>query len=447
MRIEKKTYHLPEGFSQFQTIARSFSSSRHPIISISENMERFSGTYSAALPGNLKFILTQDPGLINYVLRENHSNYQKSPLTSVRGRRLFGNGLLFSNGDYWLRQRRMVQPSFHHKKLQGLYEIIVKTIEEFLHSFPESGKVDIYPLMHELAFNIVVRSLFDIELTVSQMSDLNSIFNELQKFYMSDINLPIRRLLYPITREDRVNYRKSAKLRAVIKDIIRERRSDTKEYNDLLDLLLNARYEDNGQPMDEEQIIDEVLILLFAGHETTATTLSWLLYQVASQKIVQEKISMSVQQTDIYDSMKNVYLQAVINESMRLRPAAWITDRIALKDDAFGEIIFPKNTIIMPFFYGVHRNKDYWDNPNDFIPERFIDNQGKIKKHPSFFPFGAGPRMCIGNNFAIAEISMFLHAFFKKYRVLPTEQVPEMKALLTLRPDKVMLGIEKLTLV
>ena len=98
----------------------------------------------------------------------------------------------------------------------------------------------------------------------------------------------------------------------------------------------------------------------------------------------------------------------------------------------------------MPFFYGVHRNKDYWNNPNAFIPERFIDEQGKIKKHPSFFPFGAGPRMCIGNNFAIAEISMFLHAFFEQYRVLPTGQVPEMKALLTLRPDKVILGIEKL---
>ena len=444
MRVEKKTYNLPEGLSQFQTIARSFRSSRHPIISISENMERFSGTYSAALPGNLKFILTQDPGLINYVLRENHSNYQKSPLTSVRGRRLFGNGLLFSNGDYWLRQRRMVQPSFHHKKLQALYEIIVKTIEEFLHSVPETGQVDVYPLMHQLAFNIVVRSLFDIELSVSQMSDLNSVFNELQKFYMSDINLPVRRLLYPITREDRVHYRKSAKLRSVIQGIIRERRSDPKEYNDLLDLLLNARYEDTGQPMNEDQIIDEALILLFAGHETTATTLSWLLYQVASQKTVQDKISVSVQQTDIYDSIKNVYLQAVINESMRLQPAAWITDRIALEDDSFGEVAFPKNTIIMPFFYGVHRNKDYWNNPNAFIPERFIDEQGKIKKHPSFFPFGAGPRMCIGNNFAIAEISMFLHAFFEQFRVLPTGQVPEMKALLTLRPDKVILGIEKL---
>src|SRR5580700_2029652 len=183
MHLEKKTYHLPKGLSQFQTIARSFRSSRHPIHSISENMERFSGTYSAALPGNLKFILTQDPGLINYVLRENHSNYQKSPLTAARGARLFGNGLLFSNGDYWLRQRRMIQPSFHLKKIQGLYEIVVKTTEEFLASFPTGELVDVYPLMHDLAFNIAVRSLFDIELSTGQSQELARIFNELQQFY------------------------------------------------------------------------------------------------------------------------------------------------------------------------------------------------------------------------------------------------------------------------
>ena len=445
MNAKKRTYHLPRGLNKFQTIARSFRSSRHPVQSISENMERFSGTYSAVLPGRMQFILTQDPGFINYVLRENHTNYHKSVLTSAKGGRLFGNGLLFSNGDYWLRQRRMIQPSFHQKKIHALYEIMVKTIDEFLLGFPTGAEVDVYPLMHQLAFNIAVRSLFDIELTETQSTELNRIFNELQKFFMDDINLPIRRLLYPITREDRVNYKKSAQLRAVVQDIIRQRRSDPKEYHDLLDLLLNARYEDTGEAMKEDQVIDEVLILLFAGHETTATTLSWLLYQVSSQKGVLEKIYASIQEKEVYDSIKNDYLQAVINESMRLRPAAWITDRVALSDDQYGEISFPKNTIIVAFFYGLHRHKDFWKEGASFIPERFIDEQGKIKKHPSFFPFGAGPRMCIGNNFAMAEISMFLHSFFMQFQISPTGQVPEMKALLTLRPDKVILGIHKRT--
>ena len=434
---------MPKGFTKFQTIARSFHSARQPIQSISENMERFSGTYSAALPGRMQFILTQDPGLINYVLRENHTNYHKSSLTSAKGGRLFGSGLLFSNGDYWLRQRRLIQPGFHQKKIQGLYEIIVKTIDEFLLGFPLGVEVDVYPLMHQLAFNIAVRSLFDIELSETQSTGLNRIFNELQKFFMDDVNLPIRRLLYPITREDRVNYKKSAQLRGLIQEIIRQRRSETKEYHDLLDMLLNARYEDTGEPMNEDQVIDEVLILLFAGHETTASALSWLLYQTSSQKDVLEKIYSSIQQKEVYDSIKNDYLLAVINESMRLKPAAWITDRVALSDDQYGSISFPKDTIIVAFFYGLHRNKDSWKESASFIPERFIDEQGKIKKHPSFFPFGAGPRLCIGNNFAMAEMSMFLHMFFLQFRISPTSHVPVMKALMTLRPDKVILGIQK----
>jgi cytochrome P450 len=444
MQSENTIYRLPKGLSKFQTVARSFRSARHPIQTISENMERYEGTYSAVLPGNQHFILTQDPGLINYVLRENHTNYHKSALTSTRGGRLFGNGLLFSNGAYWLRQRRMIQPSFHQKKIQGLYEIVVKTTEEFLTDFPAGEQVDVYPLLHQLAFNIAVRSLFDIELTEKQSGDLNRIFNELQNFFMNDINLPIRRLLYPITREDRFNYKKSAKLRAIILEIIRQRQSDPKEYHDLLDLLLNARYEDTGEPMLEDQIIDEVLILLFAGHETTANTLSWFLYQVAPHKDILEKISASVQHTNMYDSMKNDYLQAVISESMRLKPAAWITDRVALADDSFGEYSFPKDTIVIPFFYGLHRHKNYWKEGASFIPDRFLDELGKIKKHPAFFPFGAGPRMCIGNNFAMAEISLFLHCFFKQFRIFPTTQVPEMKPLITLRPDKVVLRIERL---
>jgi cytochrome P450 len=442
--LKKNEPHLPKGMNKTQTVIRSFRSARHPVQAITENMLRFSSTYSAALPGDMHFILTEDPGLINYVLRENHTNYHKSDLTSKRGGRLFGNGLLFSNGEYWLRQRRLIQPSFHQKKIQGLYEIVVKTTEEFLVSFPCAEQVDIYPLMHQLAFQIAVRSLFDIELSERQSHDLNRIFNELQEFYIRDINLPLRRLFYPLTREDKVHDKKAAQLKGIILDIIEQRRADPKPYHDLLDLLLKARYEDTGEPMSEDQIIAEVLILLFAGHETTATTLSWLLYQTAPEKKVIEKIQQSIGLTSVYDSIKNDYLQAVISESMRLRPAAWITDRVALADDQFGGYTIPKGTIVMPFFFGLNRHKDQWKDGAVFNPERFLDELGKVKKHPGFFPFGAGPRMCIGNNFAMAEISLVLHLFFKRFMIKPTQQVPKMKALITLRPDKVILGVEKL---
>lgn len=407
-------------------------------------MEIFSGTYAAEFPRNQHYILTQDPALINYVLRENHTNYHKSNMTAGKAARLFGKGLLFSNGEYWLRQRRLIQPSFHQKKIQGLYEIVGRTIEEFLVNFPAGDDIDIYPLVHQLSFDIAIRSLFDIELSDELRSELSRIFGDLQEHYIRDVNSPLRRFLYPITKIDRINQRKSLRLRKLILGILEQRRADPREYNDLLDLLLKVRYEDTGEPMAEDQVIDEILILLFAGHETTASTLSWLLYQVAREKEVMEKLSVSIEQTALYDSVKNVYLQAVINESMRLRPAAWATDRVALTDDRFGDYSFPKGTIILPFFYGAHRNKDHWKDANVFLPERFIDDEGKIKKHPAFFPFGAGPRMCIGNHFAMAEMSLFVHLFFAKFRIRPTAQEPVMNALMTLNPDRVVLGVENI---
>jgi cytochrome P450 len=430
MPIKNTNYHLPRGYSEMQVIFRSFRFLGNPIQAVSHNMEKFGGTYSVVIPGShQRLILTQDPAFINHVLRENHTNYHKSNLTSERAGRLFGKGLLFSNGDYWL--------------IQGLYAIVVKTIEEFLVELPTGNGVDVYPLFYRLAFKIAIRSLFDIELSAGAASEISRLFGELQDFLVRDINKPLRKLLYPITKEDRIHYKKAEELRAIFRGILQQRLSDPGEYNDLLDMLLKTRYEDTGEPMAEEQVIDEMLILIMAGHETTANTLSWLLYLVASEKAVQDKLGASIEETDIYESVQNEYLQAVINESMRLRPAAWMTDRVALTDDRFGDYSFPAGTIIMSFFYGLHRHPDHWKDAQLFNADRFIGEQGRVKKSPAFFPFGAGPRMCIGNYFAMAEMSLVLYAFFSRFRISPTGLEPVMRPLMTLRPDKVSLNIER----
>lgn len=442
MPTKENIYHLPRGYSERQIIFRSFRMLGNPIQAITHNMKKFSGTYSLVFPGSHQlFIITQDPGFTNYVLRENHGNYHKSDLTSERAGRLFGKGLLFSNGEYWLRQRRLIQPGFHQKKIQALYEIIVETIDEFMLTFPTGDRVDVYPSIYQLAFNIAIRSLFDIKLSPGSVQEISRLFGELQDFLVKDINKPLRRFLYPLTKADQIHFRKAKELREIFRDILLQRRADGGSYNDLLDMLLKTRYEDTGEPMPDEQVIDEMLILIMAGHETTANTLSWLLHLVASDKVVQEKLTGILASIDPYESVKNEYLQAVINESMRLRPAAWMTDRVALTDDRFGDYSFPKGTIIMSFFYGIHRHVDHWTDPDRFWPERFLDEQSKVRKCPAFFPFGAGPRMCIGNNFAMAEMSLVLHAFFRLFRISPTERSPELKPMMTLRPDKVVLAI------
>lgn len=407
-------------------------------------MEAFSGTYSAALGINKKLILTQNPDFIHYVLKENHRNYNKSEISTERAVEFFGKGLLFSNGDYWLRQRRLIQPAFHKEKLQGLYSIIIKSIDESLTSFPVGKSIDIYPLVHQLSFNVIIQSLFDIKLSSETMEELSWIFTALQDFLIKDINQPVRRLFYPFTGTESAQLKKAKRLREIFLGIINERRESDKHYVDLLDMLLKSKYEDTGEAMTNEQIIDELLILIFAGHETTANTLSWLLHLLSIHKESTQKLIDSFDGSTIHESLNNAYLKATINEAMRLYPAAWMTERVAIEDDAFGQFSFPKNTIIIPFFFGLHRDKEFWSEALTFDPERFIKDP-QIAKSKNFFPFGAGPRMCIGNNFAIAEMSFFVFSFFRKFEIFSTGELPDMKPLITLRPNRVVVDIQEVT--
>ncbi len=440
-KMEKTKYKFPDGYSFLRTILNSREFLSSPIEFIGKSMNAFSGTYTARIGLRRKLIVTQDAGLINHILKDNHRNYSKSELMSERAVEFLGGGLLFSNGEYWLRQRRLIQPAFHRQKLEGLYDIMVKSIEEFVGDFPVDASIDVYPLACQASFKLLIESLFDIKIPDAVIGELREIFTELQDFLMKDINSPSGKLFYPFTGEEKKQRKRAKRLREICGGLIADRRRSDKEYNDLLDMLLNSRYEDSGETMGDEQLIDEVLILIFAGHETTGNTIAWLLYLLASNQDELQKLRVVLAETNVTDCLNNEYLRAVINEGMRLYPAAWMTERVALKDDAFGDFSYPKNTIIIPFLFGLHRDTKFWTQAEKFVPERFI-NDPKIAKSTNYFPFGAGPRMCIGNNFAIAELCFFLSIFLKKFNIQRTGQVPELKALITLRPDKVVLNVE-----
>lgn len=436
-------YNLPPGYSPAVTLLRSMRMFTNPIRAITHNLEKFPGSYSVVVPPKQLIILTQDPVLVNRVLKENHTNYHRSHFTAGRMATFFGKGLLFANGDYWLKQRRLIQPGFHQKRLLDLYGIVLKTIHECLEEFPQGEGVDMYPVVHQMAFRVAIRSLFDIPLSEGTMRELTETFNEVQDFVVQDVNHPLRKLMYPLTGAEKKSLRKAGRLREIFRGILAERRASGQQYGDLLDMLLEARYEDTGLPMNDEQILDEIQVLVFAGHETTADTLSWLLYLLSSAPHVQARLHEISCCIDILDSPRNEYINAVINEGMRLFPAGWMTDRVALDDDTAGEYSYPKGTIIMSFFYGMHRDPKYWENPSIFKPERFLDAEGKLLKPRNYYPFGGGPRLCIGNNFAMAEMSLFLHSFFKDFMLSPTGRVPVMKPLITLRPDKVVLNVQR----
>jgi cytochrome P450 len=437
-----KKYNFPKGLSLLESVIHSQRFLNEPIEFVSENIQKFGTTYKAMLPPNKQLVITQDPDLVNYLLKENHRNYHKSALTAESAAQFFGKGILFSNGDYWLRQRRLIQPAFHKEKIAGLNNIIIKTVHDFLVQFPTGQAIDVYPHMHQLAFNIIIQSMFDIELPANAREQLSDLFNELQEFYFKEVNQPLRKLFYPFTGAKKLHLDKAKKLRAIFSQIIQQRKAEGKAYADLLDMLLNSRYEDSGEAMSEDQLIDELFIIIFAGHETTANALSWLLHLLATHPQQLKTLQAVVQGESIEQSLGNDYLKACINETMRLFPPAWITDRVALADDTFGAYHFHKGTIFMLYLYGLHHDEQHWANAEQFVPERFVQDP-QLLKSKSFFPFGAGPRMCIGNNFAITEMCFFVAAFLQQFNIANAGHLPVKRPLITLRPDKVLLHVQR----
>ncbi|MEO5602130.1 MAG: cytochrome P450 [Cyclobacteriaceae bacterium] len=443
-----KNYRLPEGYSLFESFVRTYKQVKDPIGAMEESMARFKGTYAVNL-GKRRLIATQDPGFIDYVLKTNHKNYYKSPILTEQLGRFLGKGLLTSNGEYWLKQRRLIQPGFHVEKIHALYAIIKKTVDNFLTTFPKGEHIDVYPWMNEIAFEIVINTLFNVKVPAETRGELSRFITDTQDFVIKDIRQPHKSWWFKMSGEVSRNLRKAAGARDIIRSIIRQRKSSDRKFNDLLDMLLDARYEETGAPMDEEQVIDEILILLIAGHETTANALSWTLFLLANHPNEIERLKGATANLTPEECVKNDALLCVIKESMRLYPPAWISDRIALDDDGYRDFNFPKNTIVILFYYGLHRDRNYWIDPIAFNPSRFSKDHTDKDKPKAYYPFGAGPRLCIGNNFALAEMAIFLQAFIQEFNIHPTGITPHITPLVTLRPDRVILGVtksEKITL-
>jgi cytochrome P450 len=432
-----KKYSLPDGYNLLQSLWRTYKQVKDPIGSMEESMARYNGTYAVNL-GTQRMIATQDPAFIDYILKTNHRNYHKSPILTEQLGRFLGKGLLTSNGEYWLRQRRLIQPGFHADRIHALFTIMKQTVDASLAKFP-TGKVDVYPLMYNLALDIVINTLFNVKVPAETRRALSEFISETQDFVIKDVRQPHKSWWFKLSGEVDKNLKRSEGARDIIRGMIRERISSGHKAHDLLDMLLDARYEDNGEAMSENQIIDEILILLIAGHETTANALSFALYLLANDAGEMEKLRAATRDLPLEAVVKNPQLAAVTNETMRLYPPAWISDRISLEDDAFNNFNFPGNTIVILFYYGLHRDPKYWDEPLKFKPERFM----KTEKPKAYHPFGGGPRLCIGNNFAMAEMAIFLKEFIDQFDLVPTGIEPAIKPLVTLRPESVWLGIEK----
>lgn len=426
----------------------------NPIPSLQELHAKYGDTFRLNM-GFYNSIISINPDVNQHILQKNQRNYAKSPLQTDLLAEYLGLGLLTLNGDYWLRQRRLIQPGFHKQKLASLMDIMQDEIEQS--TLPITKKIELGEAidMREvglvLAFKLVARSLFSNNMAADQMEYLANSLTAIQAFLIKNIRMQHMKPWFKLSGQE-AKYKKMAKEMAdLVMKFVHERRASGAEIDDLLDMLLKARYEDTGEGMSDQQLKDECIVLFVAGHETTANAISWIFYLLGQHPEIIEKLRLEYQNVledrkpTIDDLRQLEYTNQVINEGMRMYPPAWITDRVALEEDFINGYKIKKGAIVATYIYGAHHDKSLWDDPEVFRPERFEKSKHRARHNFAFFPFGGGPRLCIGNNFALMELQLVLIHFIRQYdfTLVPNQDI-KMEPLVTLRPDReVMIDFKK----
>ncbi len=431
-----KNKHIPV-VTFFKVYANARRILKNPLPFHRENFEKHGDIFEVQLGRKKSAIFTRNAGLTKHILQKQHRKYFKSDLQSKDLAKYIGEGLLTSNGEKWLRQRRLIQPAFHKKKLQTLAATIKNEVKYELSKIQPGKTIEVLPFMSDLAFRVVAKSLLSYTDVGNTISRLQEITEEAQKTLIKEIRQPYKKWWFYLSGKIKNTLKTTEEGRNLLNAIIEERKCSSEKYDDLLDMLLESRYED-GTMMDNEQLIDEIMILFIAGHETTANTLSFVLWLLALHPDIQNRVLEEVSDMDEEISFmdqftKYPYTKQCIEEAMRLYPPAYFSDRKAVEDDEYQGFKFQKGDTILISFYEIHRHADFWEDPNTFNPDRF--KAEKRKKHSDcYFPFGAGPRMCIGNNFAMFEMILVVSELVKKYQITTNNNTVEIQPLITLKP-------------
>lgn len=374
--------------------------------------------------------LINHPDYVRHVLQTHGQNYNKDTfLNKYILESLTGQGLLTSENPLWREQRRLIQPAFHKQSLPKFAELMRQAVLralDRLDAAADAGQpINIAAEMMRLTLDIVTEALFSFDIT-GQADEIGEAMDT-----MTTIGKPRhRKVREAIDLLDRIVYA-----------IIDERREHPqRERDDLLNMLLDARYED-GTPMPVKQVRDEVMALLVAGHETTANTLSWTWYLLDQNPDAVAQLEAEIDPAlgrrvpDVMDFQRLPYTEKVVQEAMRLYPSAWSISRRALGDDEIGGYFIPAQSIVAMSPYTMHRHPAFWDEPERFDPERFAPEKVAARPRYAYFPFGGGARQCIGNNFALMESMIIIPAIAGRFRLRRVSAEPvEEHALVTLRP-------------
>lgn len=370
------------------------------------------------------------PDLIEAVLVRNYQNFLKDHVVR-KSRWFFGEGLLTNEGESWLRQRRLSQPAFHRERIASYARTMTAYTSRMLDRW-ESGieaatPFDVHQEMMQLTLRIVVRALFNVE--AEQIGAISKAMNILMRNSSG-----VRMLLPPVARylptPAMIEFRRSVRqLDETVYGIIAARRRDESDSGDLLSMLMKARDED-GSSMNDKQLRDEVMTFLLAGHETTALTLSWTWHLLAQHPEAEEQLHSELERVlagrvpEFSDLSALPYTERMIKESMRLYPPAWSLARTVVKDFELRGYKIPSaaNVVMSPWI--MHHHPGYFADPWKFDPDRWLPERAQKLPRFVYFPFGGGPRQCIGNSFAMMEATLLLVTIAQRFRLRAVSNEP-----------------------
>jgi cytochrome P450 len=414
---------------------------RNPI-AVFVDVARSFGDVAYLKIGPRRGYLVTHPDHIRHVLQDNARNYHKSPLYD-KLRVSLGNGLLTSEDGYWLRQRRMAQPAFHRQRIEALASVMAEAANETAARWePIAARgepIDISDEMMRLTQAIVLRTLLGADLGpfAGELDRAWAIVNQHIGTNFWSLGLLER---WPTPKNRRFRRALDVLDRAVF-HIINERRRAGCESNDLLSMLLFARDEETGQAMTDRQLRDEVMTILLAGHETTSLALAWTWYLLSQHPDAQRRLENELDSVlggrlPAYNDLGSLpYTRMVIEEALRLYPPAWGFSRQAIGSDEIGGFHLPRGWLVFLIPFVMHRHRAYWEEPESFDPERFAPERSSARPKFVYLPFGAGPRQCIGNQFAMIEAQLALATLAQRYRLALVPGPPvEPWPLITLRP-------------
>ena len=436
---------IPE-VSLIEFIKHSLEILKNPLPFHNRNFQEKGDIFKLNVGFNTDIYFCRDAGLAQYVLQKNQKNYVKSKIQTVDLVKYVGEGLLTSEGDKWKKQRKMMQPAFHKKQLKNLLGGMQDTIVSEYKTVEPNKRVDLFPILNDLAFQTVVKSLFTEAAKPKDMERLQFITEANQKMLVRELRQPYLGWWFKIsgTLDKYLNLSKEA--RTILKGVVEERKASGKSHDDLLDMLLETKYDD-GKGMTEQQLIDEILIIFTAGHETTSNALTFTFQLLAKHPEWQEKIyeewgSLGGDDTDLMTRVSTSKVcQQVLEESMRLYPPAYFIDRVNVEADRFHEMEFKPGCSLLFSVYEIHRHPELWEQPNEFMPERFAEGARKFSSQ--YFPFGAGPRKCIGNNFAMFEMIIAVTELVSKFKIHSEFDAIDITPLITLKPKNAFVRLEK----